>query len=257
MAMLNKDKVLDSYIKLFSKQTLILVIITTTATFFCYKNNVSSNISPGLLGVAIIFPVAFAINASYVRREKVLSHINEIRSNAYCICMIYDIYPRESILQKVNVIFLVEQFLESLILHCNSDTGRSNASFDSVVNNINAISICQKQLSKTEVPGPILASANKAIVDIYKAVGGMNIVLNYRTSKALRSYTTIFLNVIPVILVPYYCYIGSNHIIGYMLAVLYPIILAALDNIQEDLEDPLDSIGIDDIKLEEEFRRIR
>lgn len=38
--------------------------------------------------------------------------------------------------------------------------------------------------------------------------------------------------------------------VGYAVAVLYSLVLVSLDNIQEDLENPYDGIGEDDINLE-------
>ena len=34
-----------------------------------------------------------------------------------------------------------------------------------------------------------------------------------------------------------------------MLAIIYSLVLTILDNIQEDLEDPFDGVGSDDIRL--------
>ena len=36
---------------------------------------------------------------------------------------------------------------------------------------------------------------------------------------------------------------------GIAIAILYSLVLTILDNIQEDLEDPFDGVGTDDIRL--------
>ena len=36
---------------------------------------------------------------------------------------------------------------------------------------------------------------------------------------------------------------------GIAIAIIYSLVLTILDNIQEDLEDPFDGIGSDDIRL--------
>jgi predicted membrane chloride channel (bestrophin family) len=47
-------------------------------------------------------------------------------------------------------------------------------------------------------------------------------------------------------------------IIGYIVAALYSLVLVTLDNIQEDLEDPFDEVGTDNIRLQviDELRQI-
>ena len=43
--------------------------------------------------------------------------------------------------------------------------------------------------------------------------------------------------------------VGAGIIIGLVMAIIYSLVLTILDNIQEDLEDPFDGIGSDDIRL--------
>jgi hypothetical protein len=51
--------------------------------------------------------------------------------------------------------------------------------------------------------------------------------------------------------------VGSGHlrlpthpIAGYVVAVLYTVVLVSLDNIQDDLENPFDGAGADDLRLD-------
>ena len=77
-------------------------------------------------------------------------------------------------------------------------------------------------------------------------------IKNYRTPNSLHAYTKVFLNFFPIIFGPFFAHIAIkyNLIFGLILAVLYGIVLTSLDNIQEDLEDPFDGIGTDDISLD-------
>ena len=40
------------------------------------------------------------------------------------------------------------------------------------------------------------------------------------------------------------------HAVGYGVAVIYSVVLVSLDNIQEDLENPFDGVGDDDMNLD-------
>ena len=76
-------------------------------------------------------------------------------------------------------------------------------------------------------------------------------IKNYRTPNSLRAYTKVFLNIFPVIFGPFFAHVAIEKGLefGLVLAVIYSLVLTILDNIQEDLEDPFDGVGSDDIRL--------
>ena len=76
-------------------------------------------------------------------------------------------------------------------------------------------------------------------------------IKNYRTPNSLRAYTKVFLNFFPIIFGPYFAFVATKYglVFGLTLAIIYGLVLTSLDNIQEDLEDPFDGIGSDDISL--------
>ena len=51
---------------------------------------------------------------------------------------------------------------------------------------------------------------------------------------------------------------NSHMFSGYAVAVIYSLVLVTLDNIQEDLEDPYDGVGEDDVQLDvsEEYQAL-
>ena len=82
-----------------------------------------------------------------------------------------------------------------------------------------------------------------------------NVVRNvffYRTPVTLRAYSKIFIYFFPILYGPYAAstFDDYSHNIAYVFAVLYPIILVSLDNLQDHIENPFDQVGEDDIKFE-------
>jgi hypothetical protein len=59
---------------------------------------------------------------------------------------------------------------------------------------------------------------------------------------------------------PYFAHLATKFfpVVGYIIAILYSLVLVSLDNIQEDLENPYDAIGEDDVNLDisEEYLKI-
>ncbi|OQX09664.1 MAG: hypothetical protein BWK80_46620 [Desulfobacteraceae bacterium IS3] len=61
-----------------------------------------------------------------------------------------------------------------------------------------------------------------------------------------------FLTAFPIVFGPYFASIAVKYYpaVGYMLSFLYSIVLVSLNHIQEDLENPFDGVGEDDIRLD-------
>ena len=79
----------------------------------------------------------------------------------------------------------------------------------------------------------------------------MKHIYQYRTPVTLRAYSTVFIYLLPIIYGPYFANMAQNFpdILIFLMPVLLTIILVSLDNIQEQLENPFDLIGEDDIKM--------
>jgi len=79
-------------------------------------------------------------------------------------------------------------------------------------------------------------------------------ICQYRTPRALRLYSDIFIVVLPVSYGPYFAAISQDFSRGleYLLPVLFSVVLLTLEQIQEHLENPFDQIGEDDIIINAE-----
>jgi hypothetical protein len=73
------------------------------------------------------------------------------------------------------------------------------------------------------------------------------------TPISLRAYCLVFIYVFPFVFIPTLINdLGdSSQWIVYMLGAIHGFILISLYNAQDDMEDPFDQVGLDDIKLEE------
>ncbi|MFY7787458.1 MAG: hypothetical protein ACOVQA_06250, partial [Thermoflexibacteraceae bacterium] len=94
---------------------------------------------------------------------------------------------------------------------------------------------------------------SKCIVDFEK----MRKIFLYRTPNSLRTYSKFFTYTFPVLYAPYFAHHlhdGNETLIGYLSAVLYSFVFVSLINIQDQLENPFDQYGEDDLQFDiEEF----
>lgn len=81
---------------------------------------------------------------------------------------------------------------------------------------------------------------------------GLADIAAYCTPLSLRDYTQVFLNAFPIILGPYFAFLSSQYFVasGFLIAVFCGIVLVSPDNIQNNLENPYDGIGVDNIKFD-------
>ena len=78
-------KSIRSFIRIVDRQTIIVMLLAITSTFLCEKFNLVADLPSGLIGVAIIFPIVFSINAAYRRREEALRYFASLKAHSVAI----------------------------------------------------------------------------------------------------------------------------------------------------------------------------
>ena len=86
---------------------------------------------------------------------------------------------------------------------------------------------------------PILASCPCDAIKSYECVSTIS---DYRTPKALRLSSRGFLNLSPILFAPYFASLSVElFFMGYLIAILYSLVLVMLNNIQDNVENPPDN----------------
>ncbi|SVA89950.1 uncharacterized protein METZ01_LOCUS142804, partial [marine metagenome] len=65
------------FLDVINGKSIVVVIVSCFFTYACILLEFTFDIPTDLIGIAIVFPIVFSINAAYVRREKALSHFSE------------------------------------------------------------------------------------------------------------------------------------------------------------------------------------
>ena len=80
----------------------------------------------------------------------------------------------------------------------------------------------------------------------------LRVIREYRSPRTIRSFTKVFIFLMPILLSPYYVHMGiksRNTWSPYYIAVLISFIFGTLQGVQDVLDDPFDGISADDINL--------
>jgi len=252
-------KPLKSFIRIIDLHMIIVValcVLTTTAALLL---KFTANMPTTLISFAIIFPVVFAINASYRRREQALGHFGDIKGQAMSLFYAHrDWMPGDKSFIEESRSRIVKLF-EAMRDHLSNRDTDPNKDLEKVYGSISELSQFHEKLREGGMPTGEMSRMNQYVKGIISSFEKMRNIRTYRTPLTLRAFNQIFLNIFPILFAPYFAYliIGkdpnpplTNYIIGYGIGILYSIVLVALDNIQEDLENPYDSIGEDDLRLD-------
>ena len=253
-------KSIRSFIKIVDHQTLIVMLMAILSTYLCARFNFVADMPSGLIGVAIIFPIVFSINAAYRRREEALRYFASLKAHSVAIFYAHrDWVPSNDNKNKDRIIGIINSLLTNMRDYFSADDEKRAEKLNNVYRVFSEISRSHEQLRENNVPANEISRANQYLRAVIIEFERMRNILRYRTPISLRSYSHVFLNSFPILFGPYFAQLATKSpIVGYLIAILYSLVLVSLDNIQEDLENPFDAIGEDDVNLDvaEEYMQI-
>lgn len=225
------------------------------STYWSYKFDVLVNLNGiNLVTVAVVFPLVFAVNAAYQRRQHALRSLDILKGTAFSLRLCFALWakanrPSRDLLKAADVV--LEKFFADLKRYL-SHKKLSLEVEEEVITTFVALSILVENLRADSVPPPELSLANRLIRDMVVEFETLKTMHVYRTPTSLLFYIKSFLILIPIVYGPVFAYISkeSGHAsYGILLAVLFAVVLIALDNTQDVLENPYDGLSPDDIQF--------
>jgi len=237
--------------RVISPQTFIVIGLAWAATALCLNYGLAVELPTNLIAIAIIFPVVFSINAAYRRREEALASFASLKANAVALYLAQrDWNGDEARARTDQMRDLVAELLEALSSTLASKAGFSQGLAE-VFGPVSRMSRLIEQMRAAGATAADVSRANQYLRGIMVDVERMGHIRLYRTPSSLRGYSQVFLNLFPILYAPYFADLSLQYFggLGYWLAALYGLVLVGLDNIQEDLENPFDRVGADDVDL--------
>ena len=234
-------------------RTIVISILAVVSTYVCIRFDVKADFPLTLIATAIIFPIVFSINGAYKRREKALSNYGSIKSHGRAIYFAARDWlenPSDELLEKTKTL------LGDLLVACRvlftDKTENLRRNEDSVYEKFSDIS----KFIKNDLRGNGLASGevsrcNQFLSKMFVDFESAKHIYQYRTPRTLRTFSTIFITLLPILYGPYFAFEAVQYSpqVSYMLPVLFSVVLVSLSNIQAHLENPFDKVGEDDISL--------
>ena len=243
---------LRSFARILDRHTLAVSVLAVASTWLCLRTGVVADLPSVLIGVAVIFPIVFSINAAYKRREDALGYLASAKGHAVAIAWAHRDWTGEEGSaalarqgrERIGAIF------EAIRAYFVAEGG--NDALSEVYRRLSGLSASHESLRAAGVPANEVSRVNQYLRAIIIDFERMRNILEYRTPMALRAYSRVFLNTFPVLFGPYFAPIAleSAPAVGYAVAVVFSLVLVSLDNIQDALENPYDTVGEDDVDLD-------
>jgi hypothetical protein len=241
---------LRSFGHILDRHTLAVSVLAVLSTWLCLRFGVVADLPSVLIGTAVIFPIVFSINAAYKRREDALGHLASAKGHAVAIAWAHRDWvkddPELAGQGRTRIVVLFEAIRQYFL----AEGGKEALS--RVYHRLSELSRSHEALRAAGVPANEVSRANQYLRAIVIDFERMRNILEYRTPVALRAYSRVFLNAFPILFGPNFARIAldSSPTVGYLVAVVFSLVLVSLDNIQDALENPYDTVGEDDIDLD-------
>ena len=189
-------------------KTLVISFLSVISTFVCIKFNITADFPLTLIATAIVFPIVFSINGAYKRRETALSHYASIKSHSKAIFFCSRDWledPSDETLTKAKS--LLGNLLSSCKILFSSPVSALRDNEDEVYQCFSDLS----KFIKHELRGNGLATGevsrcNQYLSKMLTSFENAKHIYQYRTPRTLRTFSTVFITVLPVLYGPYFAH---------------------------------------------------
>lgn len=244
----NNHNKLVPYLAILNQKTGYVFVLCLAVTYLCFEFEFSYNLNSTFFSIAVIFPLVFTIREAFRKRESVIKQLSVFKSslNAAYFC-----FSNNSKISNDNKKFVADKLNEVSHLFFSALRGEDydqhavrlklNEVFDFVNEQGDVIS---NNMSLKII---------RFLKDVEESMENTVGLKLHGTPISLRAYCLVFIYIFPFVFIPSLVNDlgGSAQWVVYSLSAIHGFILISLYNVQCDMEDPFDQVGLDDIKLEE------
>lgn len=231
----------------------IIAGFAVLATWTCLYYDIRADFPLTMISTAIVFPIVFSIGHAYKRRENALNQYGALKAHGRALYYAArDWLPTH---EDEDRIAHIESILSKLMQACKDMfKGKVSKMAEQeiiVYSAFSDLSEFVKHLRADGLPSGECSRANQYVGKIMVAFEGIKHIYQYRTPRTLRAFSDFFIVILPILYGPFFAHEASayNPNLTYVMPILFAIILVGLDNIQDQLEDPFDGVGEDDVNI--------
>lgn len=243
---------MEKYLSIINKRTFIALAITSVAAFITITFEFEYNFDLTMISIAIIFPLVFTIRSAFKRREKALEFLSRFRTGLITTDASIQANTKITLADRKEIRSYILELSKMLVLYLGPDPlpmEKVRAAATKITNFIDLRREIFKMSPSLKIHG--------FMRDVYMGLEATSGIKEHHTPTSIRAYCLVFIYLYPIIYTPslYFRMNSGNadfdHWVLYFLAMFSTFILISLFNVQEQLENPFDQQGLDDILLDE------
>lgn len=241
---------MNKYLTIINSRTFLAVGLAGLVTYITLARNFQYNFDLTMISLAIIFPLVFTIRSAFRRREKALEYLSRFKAGLITVDACFQENRKITPEKKQEAASIVR----NISFYLTEYLGTEAQSPDKV--NAETAKVAQFIKANAEEIGSSTAlKIYRFMKDVYQGLENVVAVKLHRTPISIRAYCLIFIYIYPIIYTPslynrLHDGISSNDSwVLYTLSMFSTFILISLYNVQEQLENPFDQHGVDDIRL--------
>jgi ABC-type multidrug transport system fused ATPase/permease subunit len=241
---------MNKYLSILNARTAYAIGISLLVSYATLAFDFQYNYDLALISIAIIFPLVFTIRSAFRRREKALEYLSRFKAGLITV--------RDSFLENRkldnNSKEEAQRIVREISTTLNNYLGNRTTSKEQVHGKIEKISEFIQKNNEFIGSGTAL-KIFRFMKEVHYSSENIIAVNQHRTPIAMRAYCLIFIYIYPFIYTPALYHklhdgISLNESwIVYLLSAISTFILISLYNVQDQMENPFDQKGLDDIRL--------
>lgn len=233
-------------------KTLLITSLAIASTAICLHFDIKADFPLTLIGTAIVFPIVFSIGGAYKRREVALDEYGAIKAHGRALYFAVSHWlenPPENL--KAEIKIRLENLLNSCTHVFTNPVSDLEDTEKNVYRSFRELSEFVKTMRSHGLPSGEASRSNQFLSKMMISFERIKHIYQYRTPRTLRTYSDIFIVILPIIYGPHFAESVTSYSYGLQFAVpiMFSVILVALDNIQSHLENPFDQQGEDDVHI--------
>ncbi len=254
------------YFSVINYRSFVAIGIAFLATWLSYRFHFVFNLDLTLISVAVVFPLVFTLGSAFQRREKALEHLGRAKGALSAIKYCFSYAKKVDKIDKEKIYTVVENVKTELIAFLYAESNNKEQLNHAIGEIQSFITIHRDNLGRS-----LSLRVYRLMRDVIMGVENSIAIKAHRTPYSIRAYCVLFIYVFPFFYAPTLIKniqyqegavanmlsdtiastgVNGYTIIIYFLNVIISFFLITLFNIQEQIENPFDQDGLDDIILE-------
>jgi len=235
------------YLQIINIRTFTVLIICIGTSFSVIHFGIKYNFDLTIISIAIIFPLVFTIRAAFRRREKALDYLCRFKSGILIVSRCFERCKKLPPEKQAEIQAVLRDVSDSLIAYFGSGKNDQSAMRANLAKVSDFLMTHREEIGSGEA-----FKILRFMKDVHGGVEGTIAIHTHHTPISLRAYCQIFIYVFPFVYAPALLHRledGTPDWVVYVLSSVTGFILISLFNVQDQMENPFDEHGLDDIKV--------